>query len=91
MSDSVRKRIQEAFARSHAMHAKPGLVATPKVTKYEGIIEVVQPIAEPVNTAPRHWMQYSGHDIYDIPEPKPEKLETLFARAEKHADKLGGL
>jgi hypothetical protein len=85
MSDSVKKRIQDAFERARCHSA--GLNPAPKVTSYAEVVEVVQPIAEPV-IVDRRMIEYSSNDIYDIPESKPEKLDTLFSRAEKYVDEI---
>ncbi len=78
MSDRVKRYIQEAFNKARQEHAIPALPY-----KEEPLVELVQPIAEPVRTHAHRRVQYANQEVYHITDLKPEPLDSLFERAVK--------
>ena len=79
MSDTVKKYIQEQFAKARQDHP----VAPARIANYAAAtIELVQPVAEPV--ARNKPVQYSNQNVYEISDDvRRESLDALFERCVK--------
>ena len=79
MSDTVKKYIQEQFAKARQDHP----VAPARIANYAATIELVQPVAEPT-VARNKPVQYSNQNVYEVSEDvRRESLDQLFERCVK--------
>ena len=71
----IRKHIEDAFQKAR-QEPVSGLYSS------EPVLELVGQIAEPQEPRARR-VQYSSQEVYHVPEPQPESLDLLYARAVK--------